>query len=477
MENNSLKIQAAVAFATEAHSGQTRKGTSIPYIVHPLEVLDIVSSLTEDEDVLCAAVLHDVVEDTPHTAQEILENFGERVAALVCAESENKRPDLPEKDTWRIRKEETIAHLKTASHDVLLICLGDKLANLRAICKDYAAIGDKLWERFNASPKQIAWYYRSVMEVLEPHFYNTDAWQELFELCNSEAFDVYSAADKAADDLLQVFAEDVKQFSAEGNSCRFSKVLSDLLTMLENDISVTTPASFDASADAALAIQPVALSDDYDNDYLVIQTEEDEHFPFTMKLKIRKLFATIKEDESLSGIIINPFTDEIVIPREFADAAVSLFGAGYIAAKEYIRDAEKEHEEQESGISGVSYSIDTPLPMPEENFASIPVILDALRDLPYEHLTVSFRNHRRNDPVIYMQAARNTCNEKLYHVEVAFDMSDFNWQHPLILGKDDMTLSEASDLFHEICVNCTQTDQIPVIQEFKDMGFGKETEA
>ena len=113
MSNN---YERAVDFALDAHRGQRRKDGSI-YILHPLEVSVIAGTMTRDEDVLAAAVLHDTVEDTPVTAQDILDNFGEKIAELVAHETENKRPELPAAETWKIRKEESLAVLKDSPRD------------------------------------------------------------------------------------------------------------------------------------------------------------------------------------------------------------------------------------------------------------------------------------------------------------------------------------------------------------------------
>ena len=111
-------LNKAIVYAVKAHNGQVRKGTQVPYILHPLEAASIVGTLTTDEKVIAAAVLHDVVEDTAATTECIQEAFGERIAALVAAESENKREDLPAGSTWKIRKQETIDHLRDASIEV-----------------------------------------------------------------------------------------------------------------------------------------------------------------------------------------------------------------------------------------------------------------------------------------------------------------------------------------------------------------------
>ena len=164
-------IEKAIMFAARAHEGTTRKGKPRPYILHPVEVMTIVAGLTEDEEVISAAVLHDTVEDTDLTHRDIRHSFGERVEQLVMAESEDKMTNLPPEASWELRKQATIDHLETLGRDAKLICLGDKLANLREISRDYAAIGDKLWERFNQKDKaKHAWYYSSICDVLELEF-------------------------------------------------------------------------------------------------------------------------------------------------------------------------------------------------------------------------------------------------------------------------------------------------------------------
>ena len=162
-----LLLDKAIIFAVNAHRGQLRKGTNTPYILHPMEAAAIVGSMTNDDEVIAAAVLHDTVEDTAVTLDEICEQFGKRVAELVAAESENKREDKSAASTWKIRKEETIEHLKTAPKEVKMLTLGDKLSNIRSICRDYEAQGDALWQRFNQKDKnEHRWYYKSIADCL-----------------------------------------------------------------------------------------------------------------------------------------------------------------------------------------------------------------------------------------------------------------------------------------------------------------------
>lgn len=172
-------IEKAIIFAVNAHAGMNRKGKERPYILHPIEVMTIVAGLTDDAEVIAAAVLHDTVEDTKTTRNDVERAFGKRVARLVAAESENKREELPAASTWKLRKQETIDHLKEADQDVKLICLGDKLSNLREIARDYAASGEQLWERFNQKDKALhGWYYGSVFRILEQEFSGTPAIAE-----------------------------------------------------------------------------------------------------------------------------------------------------------------------------------------------------------------------------------------------------------------------------------------------------------
>ena len=160
-------LTKAICFAAEKHEGQTRKGTDIPYITHPMEAGAIAATLTDDEEIIAAAVLHDVVEDCGVTGGELTVLFGERVASLVAADSEDKRESLPAADTWKIRKEETIERFKTSPKEVKMLTLGDKLSNIRSICRDYEAQGDALWQRFNQKDKnEHRWYYKSLADCL-----------------------------------------------------------------------------------------------------------------------------------------------------------------------------------------------------------------------------------------------------------------------------------------------------------------------
>lgn len=176
------KTDDAIRFAVRAHAGQMRKN-GIPYILHPLEAAVIAGSLTNDEDVIAAALLHDVVEDTGVGIEQIAETFGKRVADLVLSETENKRCDLPPGDTWKIRKEETLERLKTAQDDgVRILWISDKLSNIRAIYAGVRKEGDSFFARFNQKDKHMhEWYYTEVAKALAP-LDGSEAYAEFCEL-------------------------------------------------------------------------------------------------------------------------------------------------------------------------------------------------------------------------------------------------------------------------------------------------------
>ena len=161
-------IEKAIAFAVKAHAGALRKGTNLPYILHPLEAAAIAAQMTDDQEIIAATVLHDTVEDTETSAEDIRKEFGARVASLVSSNTENKRRELPAADTWLIRKQETIEHLKTASRAVKTVVFADKLSNLRSMVTDYIAEGESFWDRFEMKdPHKHVWYYGAMIESFE----------------------------------------------------------------------------------------------------------------------------------------------------------------------------------------------------------------------------------------------------------------------------------------------------------------------
>lgn len=175
-------LDRAIEFAVHAHAGTERRGKGFPYIIHPLEAMAIVATMTADQEILAAAVLHDVVEDTDITIDEIRKRFGDRVAQLVDSESDRKM----EFTDWRTRKEESLNRLSFASREEKIVALGDKLSNMRAIARDYTTKGDdSFWEMFHVKEKAVhSWRYHALVEALSS-LSDTYAFQEFRYLVNS----------------------------------------------------------------------------------------------------------------------------------------------------------------------------------------------------------------------------------------------------------------------------------------------------
>ena len=169
-----IRRNRALSFAARAHRNQLRKGTDqhpddldeligrgVPYFMHPAAVGMLLLEHGAENDTVIAGILHDVTEDTDVDEALLAQEFGIKVARLVADTSE------PDKSlSWRERKEHTLAHLATAPFEVKLIAAADKLHNVQSIQLDAAALGDKVWERFNATREDQRWYYEGVVKAL-----------------------------------------------------------------------------------------------------------------------------------------------------------------------------------------------------------------------------------------------------------------------------------------------------------------------
>jgi len=187
MANNPLNtelLDRAIIFAVKAHAGTERRGKGFPYIVHPMEALEIVATMTPDQELLAAAALHDTVEDTEVTVEQIRDLFGDKVAGLVAAESDTFQEGVSEEESWHARKQAAIDRLAGASHEAKIVALGDKLSNMRAIARDFAVQGDRLWDIFHVKdPKEHEWHYRGLADSLR-ELQDTFAFKEFEQLIN-----------------------------------------------------------------------------------------------------------------------------------------------------------------------------------------------------------------------------------------------------------------------------------------------------
>ncbi|MBP5777941.1 MAG: bifunctional (p)ppGpp synthetase/guanosine-3',5'-bis(diphosphate) 3'-pyrophosphohydrolase [Prevotella sp.] len=177
-------LDRAIVFAVRAHAGTERRGKGFPYIIHPLEAVEIVATMTSDQELLAAAALHDTVEDTNTTVEQIRAEFGDRIASLVAADSDTPIQGISREESWRIRKQAAIDRIASASHDAKIVALGDKLSNMRAIARDYVMQGDNLWNLFRLKErKDHEWHYRGLAASLR-ELQNTFAYKEFEQLIN-----------------------------------------------------------------------------------------------------------------------------------------------------------------------------------------------------------------------------------------------------------------------------------------------------
>lgn len=158
------RFDDAVAFALDAFRPVTRKGSAIPYVTHLFAVTALVGEHGGDEDQLCAAMLHDWLEDVEGAELPVLEaRFGERVARMVAALSDSVGHPKP---PWKPRKEAYLAHLRYQPDDVKLVSCADKLHNCRTLVMDVRAHGPGTFERFTGKQDGTLWYYRAVTDAL-----------------------------------------------------------------------------------------------------------------------------------------------------------------------------------------------------------------------------------------------------------------------------------------------------------------------
>jgi (p)ppGpp synthase/HD superfamily hydrolase len=154
-------LEEALVLSAKAHAGQTRKGTDIPYITHPVALAMTLIDLGCADEVVAAALLHDVVEDTSISLADIEQKFGPEITEIVRGVSEPDR-----EASWEERKQHTIDKLRHAPLPIKLVSCADKLHNIRSMIRDYAKLGETLWERFNRGKDRQAWYYRGLAESL-----------------------------------------------------------------------------------------------------------------------------------------------------------------------------------------------------------------------------------------------------------------------------------------------------------------------
>lgn len=148
--------EKAKRFAEKAHEGQYRKVGNIPYVTHPIRVATFLEKNGASDELICAAYLHDVVEDTPIEIEEIEKEFGKAVADLVRSHTEDKSK------SWKERKQHTLDILKKASSEEKQLIVADRFDNLLSLEKDIKEQGQAIWDIFNAGYEDQKWYNEGI---------------------------------------------------------------------------------------------------------------------------------------------------------------------------------------------------------------------------------------------------------------------------------------------------------------------------
>lgn len=163
----SLLLEQALRVAAFHHQGQTRKGGQLPYIIHPTSVAMILAQHGYEDDLLATALLHDVLEDTNCTAEQLRETFPAHIVEWVIHLSEIKHDAQGEKIPWKLRKELHLERIRSSDWQVRAVKLADKIHNMQAIIFDLTQ-GLDAWSVFSAPAIEVLWYYKEALEACDP---------------------------------------------------------------------------------------------------------------------------------------------------------------------------------------------------------------------------------------------------------------------------------------------------------------------
>lgn len=173
------EVEKAIHFATIAHDGQRRKNEDIPMIFHPISVGFMLKEYGCKDGIVIAGILHDIIEDTKYTYEDITSQFGESVARLVQYASE------PDKSlSWQQRKQHTLEYTKTIPLDAKLIVVCDKISNLSSEHDNYQAIGDRIWDKLKEGRNKQEWYYRGILDSVRYNEENNLLFDRYEEILN-----------------------------------------------------------------------------------------------------------------------------------------------------------------------------------------------------------------------------------------------------------------------------------------------------
>ena len=159
------RLESAIVTAAKAHRKQMRKGSDIPYIIHPFSVMTVASEVTEDEDTLIACLFHDILEDVPeeYSEQQMRDDYGQRVVDIVRGVTKDDSIE-----DWREANEAYLQNLReNASDESVIVSAADKIHNLISVLEDYDEMGDAVWQKFTTkNADDQLWWYEAVLETV-----------------------------------------------------------------------------------------------------------------------------------------------------------------------------------------------------------------------------------------------------------------------------------------------------------------------
>lgn len=166
----SPRLEKAIQKASILHRDQERKANGVPYISHLFAVALILSRYTKNEDTLIGGILHDTVEDTTYTPQQLRNDFGAKILRIVMGVTEPPKRKVP---SWQKRKDAYLRALARVPKESLMVCAADKISNLASIRDAYTLHGKDIWKEFSApSPEKYLWYHGAVLKILQKKLKN-----------------------------------------------------------------------------------------------------------------------------------------------------------------------------------------------------------------------------------------------------------------------------------------------------------------
>lgn len=320
------QIHEAICFAARAHKGQLRKGTDIDYITHPLEVLQILTAMDAEEAVLIAGILHDTLEDTAVSLEELESAFGRDVAALVAGHTEDKRR------SWKERKQNTVETLVNASRAEKLLSLADRLANLRSMASDFSRQGERLWERFNAPREAQAWYSGEMLRALSGLRRDGAAaacWQELAALHETLFGDLRGGFDLALFGNERI-EEAIAVYYQTENTGQLQAALEVLQERMNEGGHLLLPVEYLDEDAAQYRMLTITLPNGLPAAVAFTSGQEIARGPKTPSISydIGDALKAVRDNTGLSGLVLNPWGQSLVISKRLITALLSAGSPG-----------------------------------------------------------------------------------------------------------------------------------------------------